>query len=367
MKFTCSREKLLGGLQIVGSVVSTRGMKPVYESVLIRSRDGRLELQGTDLEVAIRFALEDEKLLIEEHGALVVPAQRLTAILREVKDEEIGFTWEGDRLSVDCLGSSFRVNGFPPEEFPEIPDFPEEAAVSVPSGLFKAMVARTAFATAKEKMRYALNGVLFLLEKDKVRMVGTDGRRLAYAEGKLENPTGAEIRAIIPTKGITQMSKVLSVGDETIELALKENQLAARTSNSVVVSRLVEGTFPKFEEVIPVNCENRATLSREAFVSAIRKAALLTSRESQSVRFSLSENQLRLTARAAEVGEANVTMEIGYTGAATDIAFNPAYVLEGLAAMTGETVNFEFRNAQSPTKLTEGEEFIYVVMPIHIE
>jgi DNA polymerase-3 subunit beta len=371
MKFTCSREQLLGGLQLVGSVVSSRGMKPVYESVLIRSRDGRLELLGTDLEVAIRYVLTDSAegdfIRIDQAGALVVPAARLTAILREVKDEQVEFTWDKNVLSVDCddSASHFKIMGLPEEEFPEIPDFPEPASVTLPGEVFRRMVARTGFATAKEKMRYALNGVLFLLKGTKLQMVGTDGRRLAHAAEEVENPDGADLRAIVPTKGMTQIAKVLEAG-ENVEIALRENQLSARTSKAVVTSRLVEGTYPNFEEVIPVNCERRARLRRESFMAAIRKAALLTVKESQSIRCRFDEDRLTLTSRAAEVGEAQVELGIEYQGEATEIAFNPVYILDGLSAMEGEAVSFEFRNPSSPAKVTDGDSYTYVVMPIDL-
>ncbi len=366
MKFKCSRERLLGGLQTVGSVVSTRGMKPVYESVLILSREGQLQLQGTDLEVAIRFNLKDDTLVVEEHGSLVVPAARLTAILKEVDDEDIDFTWKEQALSVECRGSLFKINGYPPEEFPEIPDFPSEATMQLPAEVFRRLVAGSAFAAAREKMRYALNGVLFFLSGDRLQMVGTDGRRLAHAVATVENPEGAEIKAIVPTKGINQMARIIS-GDEVIDLSLKDNQLAARTGCAVVVSRLVEGTFPNFEEVIPVNCERKAVFNREDLVSAVRKARLLTNKESQSVRFAFDEGRLTLTARAAEVGEANVSLDMSYEGEPAAVAFNPGYVLEGLSVMTGETVSFEFRSPTSPAKFTDGGDFTYVVMPIDIQ
>jgi len=369
MRFTCSREKLLGGLQIVGSVVSTRGMKPVYESVLIRSRDGALEMMGTDLEVAIRFHLTDKDgdIRIEEAGALVVPAARLTAILREVKDDLLNFVWEQNVLTISCVGSRFRIMGLPEEEFPEIPDFPEQAPVTVPSAIFKRMVARTSFAAAREKMRYALNGVLFLLKDDRLQMVGTDGRRLAHTSHAIENKTGADLRAIVPTKGMTQIAKVIGEEEETIDLALSNNQLAARTEHAVVVSRILEGSFPPFQDVIPLNCECRARMKREDLIAAVRKAALLTNKESQSVRWAFGEGELILTARAAEVGEAHVSLAIEYEGEPAEIALNPAYVLDGLAVIEDETVTFEFRNPSSPSKMTDGEEFTYVVMPISIE
>lgn len=371
MRFICSREQLLGALQIVGAVIPSRGMKPVYESVLVRTRDKDLELLGTDLEIAIRFRIEDrgegDFIRIEEAGAMVVPAARLISILREVKDPEVEFTWSQNVLSVDCDASSshFKVMGYPEEDFTEIPDFPERATVALPSALFRRMVGHTAFATAKEKMRYALNGVLFVMEGNRLQMVGTDGRRLAYATGEAENPDQASLQAIVPTKGMTQIARILE-GEETLEIAVRENQIAARTSHAVVVSRLVEGTFPDFKEVIPDHCENQVRMRREPLIAAVRKAALLTVKESQSIRCRFADGNLGLTSRAAEVGEAHVDLAIEYGGEPVEIAFNPTYLLDGLSVMEGEAVTFEFRNPSSPAKVTDGTDFTYVVMPIDL-
>ncbi len=367
MRFTCTRDRLVAALQIVGNVVSGRAMKPVYESVLIRSRENGLELQATDLEVAIRFTLTDEKLRLDTPGALVVPAARLSSILREIDDEVVDFSWEQEKLSVEGKRAHFLIMGLPEAEFPEIPDFPAEGGVVLPARLFRRMVDRSAFAAAKEKMRYALNGVLLSLEEGRLQMVGTDGRRLAHNLGRVENPSGAKLRVIVPTKGVQQMAKVLGEEEEKMELALLDNQLVARSANAVVISRLVEGSFPNYEEVIPVNCERKVRVRTEDFKSAIRKAALLTVREAQSVRFSFGEGRLTLSARAADVGEANVETDIEYEGAPADVAFNPVYLLDGLSVMDAEYVRFEFRNPTSPAKLTDGEDFTYVVMPISLD
>jgi DNA polymerase-3 subunit beta len=367
MRFTCSRERLLGGLQIVGSVVSGKAMKPVYESVFIRVREDSLELRATDLEVAARMTVIDEQLRMAEPGAMVVPEARLSSILREVTDDTVELSWENNRLAIEGRGSHFLVVGQPEEEFPEIPEFPSEPSIVLPARVFRQMVARSAFATAREKMRYALNGVLVLLEGTKLQMVGTDGRRLAHNVAKVENPGNAKVRVIVPTKGITQIAKMMEEDEETLEVALVGNYLYARTRRSVVIVRLVEGTFPNFEEVIPVNCERKAKLNRQAFASAVRRAALVTNREAQSVKFMFSEGRLALSARAAEVGEANVEMEIEYEGEPAEVAFNPVFVLDGLGIMEAETVAFEFRNPSSPARMMDGQSFTYVVMPISLE
>lgn len=366
MKFTCSREALLGALQVAGSVVATRGMKPVHESVLVQSREGDLEIMATDLEVSIRYVLESgDALEISEPGALVVPAARLTSILREVKDDRLEFAFEANVLSVNCSASRFKIHGLPAEEFPQLPTFPEETTIRIPGNVFQRMVSRTEFATAKEKMRFALNGILVLLDDTLLQMVGTDGRRLAHVRSEVENPAGAGIKAIVPTKGMAQIVKVLEA-DESVDLAVSENQFAARTRKAIVISRLVEGNFPDFEEVIPKNCERRARLGRADLISAIRQAALLTSRESPCIRCSFTGDELSVSSRAAEVGEARVPVSVEYVGEPAEIVFNPTYLLDGLGAMEGDAVSFEFRNPASPAKIVDSEDFTYVVMPISV-
>lgn len=365
MRFRCERQKLLEAFQVVGAVVSGRSIKQIYESVKIVSREDSLELVATDLEVAIRYALND--VAIETPGALTVPAARMTAILREMKDEQVDVSWEDGATHVQASGSQFKILGEDPEEFPQIPTMGEDRTFSIARDAFRSLIERTAFAAAKERTRYALNGVLLLVSGGEATCVTTDGRRLAMASMAVDNPEEIEVDAIVPVKGMLQMVRSLTDEDETLALRIDDNQAMARTSRAMVACRLVEGAFPNWREVVPVNCAREVDLNREQTIAALRKAKLLTNQESRSVRLKFEKERLIIASRALEVGEARVEIEIPYDGESIEIGFNPEYVIDALNVSSSETVRFGLNGPTSPGKLTDGEKFTYVVMPVSLE
>jgi DNA polymerase-3 subunit beta len=365
MRFHCDRQKLLEAFQVAGAVVSGRSIKQIYESVKVISREDRLELLATDLEVAIRYSLPEVE--VDQGGALTVPAARMTSILREMKDERVEVAWEDGATLVVGDNSQFKVLGEDPEEFPQIPDMEGERVFSIASETFRDLVGRTAFAAAKERTRFALNGILFLIQGSEVRCVTTDGRRLALVVGEVENPEEVEVKAIVPAKGMTQIVRTLTEADETLELRVEENQATARTSRAVVASRLVEGAFPDWQDVIPASCSYEMDLDREALTTALRKAKLLTNQESRSVRLHFTEGRLIIASRALEVGEARVELEVPFDGPDLEIGFNPDYLLEALGAIRAPTFKLGLNGPTSPGRITDGATFTYVVMPVSLE
>jgi DNA polymerase-3 subunit beta len=214
MRFRCARQKLLEAFQVVGAVVSGRSIKQIYESVKIVTRDNALELLATDLEVAIRYSLPDVE--IPEPGALTIPAARMTGILREIREDEIDIAWSEGATHVTAGGSQFKVLGEDPEEFPQIPEMGEDRSLTISRDTFQTLYERTAFAAAKERTRYALNGILLLVSGTSVTCVTTDGRRLALAEGETQNPEGLEVEAIVPSKGMAQMIRSFAEGEPDV-------------------------------------------------------------------------------------------------------------------------------------------------------
>jgi len=365
MRFRCARQKLLEAFQVVGAVVSGRSIKQIYESVKVVSRDGELELLATDLEVAIRYVVPEVEVI--EGGALTVPAARMTSILREVREEDVEVTWSDNATHVSAAGSQFKILGEDPEEFPQIPEMTEGSTFRISRDVFRSLIERTGFAAAKERTRYALNGILLLVNGSQARCVTTDGRRLALMEGEVDNPDEIEVNAIVPAKGMIQMVRSLADEDETLEFRIDENQALARTSRAVVASRLVEGAFPNWEEVIPVNSAHLVEMGREALLGALRKAKLLTNQESRSVRLRFSDGKLVIASRALEVGEARVEIDAPYDGPELEIGFNPDYIIEALNVVKTETLRFELNGPTSPGKFSDGEAFTYVVMPVSLE
>lgn len=375
MKFTCPRTHLVEALAAVSGVVPTRGIKEVFESVRIEASPEGLTFLGTDLEVSLRFSIPAKGttgLEVAESGVLLAPARRLTAILHELPDEPVTMSWNKGTCTVKSPSGSWRITAGDPADFPAI-DVPAAAeGIEVEREVLKDLVLRTSFAAAREKMRYALNGILLLARGTELQAVATDGRRLSHMQASCRNPRGEQHRAIVPTRAMTQLVRVLRDDDEVVRLSFTESAVAASTGRAVVMARLVEGTFPNFEEVIPVNCEKKARISRLELEAGLRRAAVLfASREGvsgNSVRLKFEEGEdLVVTASVADVGEARVAIPCEFKGKGEEVGYNATFVLEALAVAKEETVTFEFNSRQSPGKLSDGSHFTYVVMPVSID
>ena len=368
MRFTCDKDDLYKAVQSVLGVVASKGVHPVYESVQITADADALTLQATDLEIGMKVDLgPSDSLSIERRGTSVVPAQRLAAILRELPKGPVVIDWDAERREslIQAGSGRFKLQGPSPEDFPEIPDVGGAEEVSIPAGALRRMIKRTAFAAAKERMRYALNGLLLQVEGESIELVATDGRRLALDQGACTNPGGAGLRAIVPTKGFQQLDKALGDPDETVWLAVGNNHFRGRTAGVTVVSRLVEGSFPSYREVVPATCSHQATIRRDALQSTLRRAALVTSRDAQCVKLAFADGQLTVSARSSE-GSAQEALPVAYGGDDEVLGFNPEFLLDALGVLEGEEVTFGWNGKASPGKVTE-ESYTYVVMPVSLE
>jgi len=368
MRFRCDREELLGAVQAVGGVVAGKGVHPVYESVEIVASADALTFIATDLEIGMKLRLAaGEKTKVERPGTAVVPAQRLAAITRELPKGEVVFSWNGDNResTIEAGRARFKLQGQSPEDFPEVPEVSDADAIGVAAKTLREMIRRTQFAAAKERMRFALNGVLLKVEGDGIELVATDGRRLARDAGVCTNPKGASLTAIVPTKGLLQVDRAIDGGDETVRLAVGNNHFCARTSKTTLVSRLVEGSFPNYRDVIPQNCKQKALLPRAALIAALRRASLVTSRDAQSVRLQFHPEGLTISARSPE-GSAEETLACDFAGQGDVLGYNPEFLLDALNVLAGETASFEWEGKTSPGKLTEGG-YTYVVMPVSLD
>jgi DNA polymerase-3 subunit beta len=305
---------------------------------------------------------------IEQSGTAVVPAQRLSAICRELPHGPVRFAWDAERREsrIEGGGARFELMGQSPEDFPEIPEVGGVVGVEVDRAVLHDMIRRVSFAAAKERMRYALNGVLIKAHGERIEMVATDGRRLAYMSAACSNPDDVVIEeAIVPTKGLLQLDKALSTGSGPVSLSVGNNHFGGRTAEVTVVSRLVEGKFPPYADVIPKDCTCRAVIDRDALQSALKRCALITTRGAQSVRMQFSDGSLTLSARSSE-GSAEETLACDFTADDQVIGFNPEFFLEAIPVLSGESAVFEWSGKATPGKITEGD-YAYVVMPVSLE
>jgi DNA polymerase-3 subunit beta len=362
MRFTGNRQRLLDAFTVVGAVVSTRAIKPILQNLrMVVAKDGAT-LMATDLEVSIRWrtALDD----VAEAGDVVIPAGRVLGILRETTAETVTFASKDRSVEVRCGKSRFTVHGDDPEDFPVIPAFESAKALVFEREPFRTLIRKTHFAAARERSRFAFNGVRLQVEGDVARMIATDGKRMAVMATPVENPDGIATGHIIPTKGLLMFERVLTDSDTTLRVAVDDRQVMIKTAQAEVATRLVDGAFPKFESVIPKESVMSATFKREDLLSAMRQAKLLTNDESRSVKLAFEPDKLTLTARTTDVGEAVVEVEARVEGSPVEVAFNPDFVIDGLNAIAAPEVTLRVSGRDTPSRLDGEEHYVYVVMPV---
>ena len=372
MKVTCDRAALTHWVQAASSVATQRSPKPALACVKIDAEPDRMTLVATDLEVGIR--IEMAKMEVQEGGAALVPADRLHQILRELDADTVTLAAAEQETEITAPGARFKVLGDDPADFPNVPEFAEEGGFEVGADDLVAMIERTLFATAREHTRYALNGVLWELEGAQLVMVATDGHRLSLVKGKCKAAEGEKKTAIVPAKAIGLLERCLGMIPEptaAVRVALGEREIlvespAADGGKWTVYSRLVDGHFPKYEDLIPKDYDKKVALPTEAFHTAVRRAALLTNEESRGVHVQLGQGELVLTSRAPEMGEAEVRMPAEYDGESIEMVFNPLYLVDALKAIDAEEFQFAFKTNTKPGLITEGRLFKYVVMPVSV-
>ena len=373
MKVICDRIALNDALNLVTAVAATRTPSPVLRCVRISTKGGSLALAATDLEVGLRLAVDQVD--VQKEGESVVPADKVAQIVRSCEDPTITLDADDHALHIRSSDSHFRVNGYDPKEFPPVREFGEATVdFQIDAGTLQTMVQRTLFAAAAEHSRYAINGVLLERQGKKLRMVATDGRRLAVARGECKpSKDGSDkITCIIPTKALNLLVKLINDPDVVVRLAIEENQLLASIGDgpdaAVLSSNLVEGAFPPFEDVIPKDQDKKVTVDATALGNKVRQAALLTNEESRGVRLSFADKKLTLTSRAPEMGEAEIQLDLeSYQGDPVEIGFNPSFITDALKVVDHGPVIVELKAPNKPGVLKAGTDFTYVLMPVNLQ
>ena len=372
MKIKMNREKLGAALQAVGNIVPTRHMRPILQNFKLEPVEGKgpveLELSATDLEVGIRCRMLPDT--VESPKAIVLPVQVLIGIVRESRGEEISIEVDGSEATVEVGGGRFSLVLACEEDYPEVPRFSDakEEILSMPVGELVTLIQRTVFAVATEPGRYAINGVLLQVQGKDINMVATDGRRLAHARRKLEKASKIETSVIVPPKMLREIEKVAATVEEKSEvrLALFSNQLLASIGSTTLVGRLVEGNYPKWQDVIPKEVGKIIKIVREDFLSSLRQAQLLTSMESQAVTLYVSQKRVKIGSRTPERGAADVEMEVAYEGEEIRVAFNPAFLIDVLRVLPAEEITLELGGAKRPGVIRDGDRYTYVMMPVTV-
>ena len=366
MRLTIPQPQLLKTLQVVERAINERSTLPILANVLLETTENELTLTATDLDVGIqcRFPLASPV----ERGAVALPARKLTTVIRELPDELVTLEAKKNHTAtVNCAASSFRIPGLPAEDFPSLPLAAEGEGVVVSQRALKTLVARTAHAMSIEETRFILNGSLFTTQKNDLVVVATDGRRLAVAHAALSRPAKQPLRAIIPSKTVRELGRLLQQ-DESEEVAiapLKDNQVAYRFGLVSMVTRVIEGEFPQFDKVIPPASKHTFTCEREALMNAVRRANLMTTATSQAVVFELAPQRLVVSKESAELGSAREELPVAYHGEPLTIAFNPEFWLDVLKALDDEELTVEIAGPDRPAVIRQAE-FVYLVLPMKV-
>ncbi len=374
MELIFEREKLWEAMQIVGSVAASRNTLPILANVLIRAAEDQIQLAATDLEVGIKSVVQGE---VVEPGSITVPAKKLADIVRELPSSTSSgelakvrlATLANDRVEIDCENAKFRVVGLTDEEFPSLPEVGNDF-FTLSSDVLRSMIQKTSFAVSTEETRHFLNGVYFNVTSDLVRMVATDGKRLAVATQQQEKQVGEkEIGVIIPTKAVSNVVRTFT-DDEDVKIALLENQIAFAAQNMTLISRLIEGEYPDYQAVMAPAMSNEIKLSvnTEYLFSVIRRVSLLANPKTPSIRMEAKDSELNVSASTPELGEAQEMMQVSIEGGNVEIAFNARFVMDVLRNIEADEVLFKFRDSLSPVLVTPSEEnnYMCVIMPMRL-
>ncbi|MGI8889816.1 MAG: DNA polymerase III subunit beta [Chthoniobacterales bacterium] len=363
MKFSVTKEKLLECLQQVQNVVSTRTTLPILSNVLLQTNGSEVRLTTTDLDVGVRGSFEAQ---IEKEGATTLPARRLFTIIRELPSSEIQFDVDGKNAASIRSGQSFfKILGLPEEEFPPLPKFDDSKVVTIRQKDLRDGLKKTSYAISTDETRYVLNGVLFSFKDNKLTLVATDGRRLAMLDIDLEFPRSHESDIIIPTKAVTELQRLLT-DDGDVRVSVGSGQIAFDLNNTLLVSKLIEGNYPNYRQVIPGEMKERVTLERETFLNSLRRVSLLASDKSNSIKLNFTKNNIDITANTPEVGEAKESLPVAYKGREFSIAFNPEFLMAPLRNLSEDEIFLDLIDEMSPGVIKIQSPFLYVLMPMRI-
>ncbi len=373
MKFKINRDHFSNGLAQVLNVVGSKATMPILSNVLIEADKDHITLTTTNLDLGIRCKIKAE---VKESGAVTLPVKRLATIVRELPNIDVAFDASPNhQVKLASGGSNFRIMGIGKEEFPPLPEFGDEKSYTLEQAELTKMLRSVAYAQSTDETRYILNGVYFNFNDGKLSLVATDGRRLALMARELEVPAESAGAIILPAKTVAELLRMLDKG-EKLKISFNDRRAAFQINTDkdssglidsiYLYSKVVEGNYPNYQQVIPKETHQRIKLERELLLQCIHRAALVCNEKSNSVKLKLSSNLLEITAQSPDFGEAHESMAIGYSGPDLQVAFNPAFVMDPLKALEKDEVFFELKDEVSPGVFKTLENFICVIMPVRL-
>jgi len=362
MKFKVEKSKLITAIQTVQNVITSKSALPILSNILIEVQTNTLKLIATDLDIGITCVIPVD---IQEAGAITVPAKRFSDIIKEFPMEMVNIsTKKNNQVTIDAQMCQFKIMGLAKEEFPKLPEFKDQKVIKINQGVFKQMLSLTVFAVSLDETRYVLNGILFKINKGLFTLVATDGKRLAIAERKLAVESELEISMIVPLKTIQELNRNLKDEGE-LSLVVSSNQALFDLGSVGIVSRLIEGEFPDYKQVIPSASENKMKVDRDQFLLAVKRAALLATPDYQAVKLEIFKNKLVISKSTPDVGEFHEELAVEYQGKELVIGFNPVYLIDILKNLNEETVNLEMVDGEKPGVIRLSG-YVYIVLPMRL-
>ena len=362
MKVNVNRQELAEALTVAGNVTSGRTPKPILTCVLLDAASDYCLVTATDDEVGVRVTVSQVEVL--EKGKVVLPADKLTSIVRESQDEILALESDDSVCHVRGADAHYQIYSQEAADFPPVSELEGEPDFAMKMGDLRRMAEWTTFAAARENTRYAINGVLWERKDKNLTLVATDGRRLSLARKNIEGAGQAE--CIIPPKAMHLLHRLATEADTDVQIKITDTQAIIKVNRVGIAASLVEGQFPRYRDVVPTDCDRKVTVATAVLRSALRRAALLTNAESRGVRLSFTPDALTLSSRAPSQGEATITVPITLQGGALDIGFNPFFLIDALKVVQPEEVTIELKDSNRPGLLKVGPDYQYVVMPVSL-
>jgi len=363
MKIQCDKDTLLKGLSIVQNAISTRSTLPILSNILLETRKEGLVIIGTDLDIGIIVNIPVE---VTAPGATTVPAKKFLDIVKELPDSQITLSIrKNNMVHVVCENTQFKIMGIPKDDFPKLPEFKDKVSVDLDQSLLKTMLNMTSFAISRDETRYILNGVYITIKKNMIRLVATDGRRLALIEREVDLPKQVDKKVIIPMKAVQELQRNLKDHGQ-VAVLFGNNQVMFDFGDLVIISRLIEGEFPNYEQVIPKELKDKVVVDRERLLLATRRASLLTSQDSQGIKMDVEKGKMVISKQSPDVGEAREELDVEYKGPHFSIGFNPDYIIDVLKNMDEQSIGFELENPEKPGVIRTRDKYVYVVLPMQL-
>ena len=368
MRFTITREKLQEGLTAVAASIPAKTTLPVLANILLETTEKGIRLSGTDLDIAVSTEVAAD---VETAGAITIPAKKLAEIARELPPAPVRIATSGEqRVTIDCGRAHFRLLGLPRDEFPSFPNIKFNESWRVRSGELQKLISHTSFAVSTEESRPILNGVLWELRPDFMRMVATNGHRLAKMQVPIKSSGMPSADLIVPPKALEQIRRLFPA-DEELEIARGENHLGFRSPFTAVYTRLIEGPYPNYEQVIPKDNDKYAIADKGALISALKRMSVIASDQTHRIRMSFNAGMVKFSVQTPDLGDAQDELPVRYEGDPLDIGFNASYLLEILRFMPTEEIRLTFRAPEraatlEPEQWSDPAQYLTLVMPLRL-